>query len=115
MQRAVTYRPERVHTGLVKLWPASTGRDDWMWSHRGGHIGQPVATQHEPNPIIYFSLGFLWVPRRLLSLAFPRHEDWRWGEMDVQLSELAYHNQIPVSSVAGCTPKHLHFTEAHNR
>lgn len=115
MARAVQYHPRRVLTGMVKLWPASTRRDEWIWSHRGGTLGAPVANQYDPVSIAYFSLGFLWVPRHLLDLAFPAHDNWHWGEMDVKLSELAYTHQIVVNAVPECRPKHLHFTEAHNR
>lgn len=115
MQRAVTYQPRRVHTGLVKLWPASTGRSEWMWSHRGGTMGNPEAGQGDIRPVVYFSLGFLWVPRALLDVAFPAYQGWRWGQMDTGLSELAFHHRINVQLVAGCEPRHMHFTKAHNR
>lgn len=85
-----------------------------MWSHRGGNLGQPVAGQHDITTVTYFSLGFLWVPKQLLNLAFPAHADWHWGEMDVGLSEIAYRHQINVMAVKDCRPKHLHFTEEHN-
>ena len=115
MAKAVQWHPQRVMTGMVKLWPASTGRPEWMWSHRGGVLGSPEATQHAITSPAYFSLGFLWVPRQLLDLAFPEHDNWRWGEMDVGLSEIALRNRIVAQTVTGCTPKHLHFTEEHNR
>lgn len=115
MKRSVHFHPDRVFTGMVKLWPASTGRTEWIWSHRGGTLGSPEASQHPyPSPT-YFSLGFLWVPRRLLDLAFPEHDDWRWGEMDVGLSEIAFRNRIPAQAITDCRPKHVHFTEEHNR
>lgn len=115
MSSAVFLQPHDVHTGMVKLWPASTGRPDWMWSHRGGTVGNPVAGQHDVIHIAYFSLGFVFVPRRLLDRAFPAHANWKWGEMDVGLSEIAGRNHIRIHAVPDCTPKHLHFTESHNR
>lgn len=104
-----------VLTGLVKLWPASTGRPEWMWSHRGGKLGHPEAGQLDIIFPRYFSLGFVFIPRILMDLAFPEHANWQWGEMDVGLSELAMRNGIPARVVYGATPKHLHFREAHNR
>jgi hypothetical protein len=113
--KAVQYHPQRVLTGMVKLWPASTGRNEWIWSHRGGIYGAPEAGQHSVEYPAYFSLGFLWVPRQLLDLAFPEHDDWRWGQMDVGLSEIALHSRIVAQAVTDCRPKHLHFTKTHNR
>lgn len=115
MCAAAFLQPELVHTGMVKLWPGSTGRPDWMWSHRGGKIGAPEATQLEPIHIAYFSLGFLYVPRRLMDLCFPAHDNWRWGEMDVGMSEIAWRNGISARAVYDAMPKHLHFTPSHNR
>lgn len=112
---AAFLKPDHVHTGMVKLWPASTGRPDWMWSHRGGTIGNPEATQLDPIHIAYFSLGFLYVPRLLMDLCFPAHDNWAWGQMDVGMSEIAWQNHIPIRAVYDARPKHLHFTAAHNR
>lgn len=115
MCAAARRQPELVHTGMVKLWPASTKRAEWMWSHRGGKLSAPEATQLDPIRIAYFSLGFLYVPRRLMDLCFPAHDNWRWGEMDVGMSEIAWRNGIRCRAVYDATPKHLHFTPSHNR
>lgn len=114
MAQAVKDQPGDLHTGMVKLWPYSTSRSDWMWSHRGGTLGQPAATQDEDQPVAYVSLGYLWVPRRLLDLAYPVMATWRWGEADVKLSELALTHGIPAHAVKACRPKHLHYQEEHD-
>ena len=114
IRSAVELAPRDVHTGMVKLWPESTGRDDWIWSHRGGSVGFPAATQSETAPVMYFSIGFAWIPARLLNLACPAMESWQWGETDVRLSELALHHGIDAHSVGRCRPKHLHFTKEHD-
>ena len=114
MCAAAFLRPELVLTGLVKLWPASTGRNEWMWSHRGGKLGNPEATQLDIIFPAYFSLGFLYVPRRLMDLCFPAHDDWAHGQMDVGMSEIALRNGIRTRVVYGATPKHLHFAPSHN-
>lgn len=111
---AIISNPRDVHTGMVKLWPASTGREDWIWSHRGGSLGDPAATQDETAPVMYFSIGFVWLPARLLDLACPAMEAWHWGETDVKLSELALINGIPAHAVRHCRPKHLHFQGEHD-
>jgi hypothetical protein len=114
MATAIDAEPGDVHTGLVKLWPESTGRQDWIWSHRGGNLGNPAATQDDTAPACYFSLGFTWLPGRLLDLASPQIGSWRWGETDVRLSELAIASGIAVHLVPSCRPKHLHFQEEHD-
>lgn len=115
MQTAVFLQPLAVHTGLVKLWPASTGRREWMWSHRGGRLGHPEAGQLDILHPAYFSLGFVYLPRRLMDLAFPGYDHWRHGEMDVGLSEIALAVHIPIKVVYDATPKHLHFRASHER
>jgi hypothetical protein len=114
MAEAAGQLPEDLHTGMVKLWPESTARKDWMWSHRGGTLGQPAATQDGSAPVSYVSLGFLWVPGRLLDLASPTIASWRHGEADVRLSELALTHGVPAHAVQACRPKHLHFQGEHD-
>lgn len=114
MNAAVLEHPADLLTGAVKLWPESTGRPDWIWSHRGGTLGFPVATQEETAPVAYVAQGFLYTPARLLDLVFPAHEGAQWAEVDVLLSEYALSNGIPARLVAGCRPKHLHFTREHD-
>lgn len=114
MVDAVNEQPQDLHTGMVKLWPESTARNDWIWSHRGGTLGQPAATQDGSAPVSYVSLGFLWVPGRLLGLAAPTIASWRHGEADVRLSELALEHGVPAHAVPACRPKHLHFQGEHD-
>lgn len=109
MAQAAGAYPKWVHTGMVKLWPISTGHRDWIWSHRGGTLGYPTVTQDETVPVSYIAMGFLWTPSALLDAAFPRHRDWDYPEIDVGLSELAQVMGIPMAQVLGCRPKHLHF------
>ena len=109
MRQAVEQLPQDVHTGLVKGWPASTGRPDWIWSHRGGTLGSPVPGQDETVPIAYISTCFVWLPARLLDLAAPELPYLRWEQVDVFLSEVALAHDIPCHAVYQCRPKHLHF------
>jgi hypothetical protein len=114
MSDSVDQLPEDLHTGMVKLWPESTGRDHWMWSHRGGTLGEPAVLEDGSAPVSYVSLGFLWVPARLLDLAAPVIATWRHGQADVKLSELALASGIPAHAVLDCRPKHLHFQGEHD-
>ena len=109
MLEAVDQRPDAVHVGLVKLWPASTGRPDWIWSHRGGTLGSPIPHRVWLNPIAYFATGFTWLPSRLLDLASPQLRECTFPEFDVCLSEVALRHGIRTHSVPACFPKHLHF------
>lgn len=109
MAQAVRAHPTWIHTAVLKLWPISTGRDDWIWSHRGGTLGFPAATQDETVPVSYIAMGFVWTPAQLLDAAFPRYQDWEYHQIDVGLSELAQVLGIPMAIVPGCRPKHLHF------
>lgn len=109
MGQAVAAYPGWVHTGMVKLWPISTGHQDWIWSHRGGTLGCPTVTQDETVPVSYIAMGFLWTPSVLLDAAFPRYRTWEYPEIDVGLSELAQALAIPMAQVLACRPKHLHF------
>lgn len=109
MSSAVAIEPRSMHTGWVKLWPASTGRPDWIWSHRGGELGNPVAHQGELERVAYVATGFLFTPAELLDLAAAELHLLRWEQVDVYLSEVALRHAIPIETVPGCYPKHLHF------
>lgn len=109
MLESVDERPGDVHTGLVKLWPASTGRPDWIWSHRGGQLGAPVAHQDESQPVTYFATGLTWLPTRLLQLSMIVLPGATFHEFDTTLSEVALRHGIPAHVVRQCRPKHLHF------
>lgn len=114
MTSAIDAAPAEMHTGLIKLWPESTGRDHWIWSHRGGTLGKPAATQEVIRTVAYVSTGFLWTPARLLDLAFPSIEGCQWDQVDVALSEYALTHGIPARTVPECRPKHLHFRKDHD-
>lgn len=113
MHEAVAASPEDVHTGMVKLWPISTGHNQWIWSHRPGTMGQPAATQDGTAPVAYFSMDCLWAPARLLDLSFPAGREWYWSSVDVHMSEIALEQGIRAHAVPGCQPKHLHFSREH--
>lgn len=114
MAASVAQLPDDLHTGMVKLWPYSTSRDTWMWSHRAGTISQPEVITDEAVQPTYVSLGFLWVPARLLNIAAPAMRRWRHSEGDVGLSEAAIRHGIPAHAVRDCRPKHLHFQGEHD-
>lgn len=112
---AASLHPERVLTGMVKLWPISTGRAEWVWSHRGGTYGRPEAGQLDILRPAYVSTDFLYVPRQLMDLAFPMHADWTHMEIGMYLSGLAIQHRIATRVVYTAAPKNLYFSESHNR
>ena len=109
MAVAIAQLPADVHTGMVKLWPASTGRPDWIWSHRAGQLGSPEPTQDESAAVTYFATGMTWLPARLLDLAADQLPSWPFHAFDVGLSEVALRYDISAHTVRSCRPKHLHF------
>lgn len=113
MTAAAAAAPQLLHTAAVKLWPQSTGLDDWIWSHRGGTFDQPAATQQEDVPIAYVATGMLYAPARLLDLVAEAGPRWNVYQWDVGVSELALAHGIEARLVPGCRPKHLHFTPEH--
>lgn len=111
---AASSDPTSVHTGVLKLWPASTGLTGWIWSHRGGRLGYPENTQDERARIAYVSTGFVYLPGRLLDAASAWLPGAHFLDVDPGLSETALQAGIPMLAVPACRPKHVHFTEAHN-
>lgn len=109
MHAAACLDPTSVHTAAVKLWPASTGLRDWIWSHRGGTVGFPVATQDEDTPIAYWTTCLVYLPARLLDAAAAVIDQWQWLELDVKLPELGLQLGIPNRLVPAARPKHLHY------
>lgn len=109
MAEAVKADPEQVYTGMIKLWPRSTGAAAWFWSHRAGPPSAPICTQAEVEDATNFALGFLWTPARLMNLALPWLRSWRYREIDCGLSELAWRHDIRARAVLDCRPKHLHY------
>jgi hypothetical protein len=106
-------QPASVHTGLMKLWPPSTGCAEWEWSHRGGSLGKPESSQLDIIHPAYFSLGFTFLPRQLMDLAFPANDNWGSDGMAVGLSEIALQANIRTIVVYDAMPKHVHFTMLH--
>jgi hypothetical protein len=115
MRFAVMHQPHQVHAGLVKLWPASTGRPEWVWSHRGGKLGNPEAGRLDIIHPTYFALEFTYIPRILMDLAFPAHDDWSDEDIAEGLSEMALQHHIRVNVVYEATPKNLNFRVAQTR
>lgn len=102
-------RPEYVQVAPHKLWPASTGRNDWVWGHGPWQEPIPVMTQELHRHPGWFAMGLTWTPARLLDAAAPDMPAWEYGQTDMGLSRIARQLAIPVMVVAPARPKHMHF------
>lgn len=109
MADSIDLEPDSVHVAPHRLWPASTGRQEWVWGHGLWGDNAPVMTQIISTPVEWFAMGFTYTPRRLLNIAFSHLPFWEYGMVDMGLSRLAREYDIPARLVLDCRPKHLHF------
>lgn len=104
MLTAIEEAPLSVLTTPMRVW--YDGRE--YWSHRGRdgelHNG-PIQ-----GPIHYFSFGFTYIPRELMTKAvneglalqvYPYVDEW--------LSKYAVKWNFAIELITGCYPKHMHF------
>jgi hypothetical protein len=107
MLEAVGAAPRLVHVAPVRLWPASTQRESWVWGHwdRGGGPSQELVT--EPTR---WSFGFTYLPRELLTRARQAGmKDWTFPNVDMRMAACARRWNIKAKMVENCHPKHLHY------
>jgi hypothetical protein len=102
MNQAIASDPHRVWVAPARLWPTTSGQEDWVWAHRRGPFSQEIC----PDPE-YFSFCFTYLPRALM--AARGLDSWTFPHVDTRISEEAQRLRVPVSVVADCWPKHLHF------
>jgi hypothetical protein len=105
MLAAIHVKPDITHVAPVRLWPATTRQDGWVWGHWEDDMTQaPVDNPRR------FSFCFTYLPRRLISAcARAGMEGWTFPQVDRLVSLECRKQRIPVNVVDGCTPKHLHF------
>jgi hypothetical protein len=98
--------PELVWTAPVRLWPASTQRESWVWGHwaEGGPSQDPC-----PEPA-FFSFGLTYLPRAVLDKAVTMGlERWDFPGVDRRMSLAARAAGVKIRVVDGCQPKHMHY------
>jgi hypothetical protein len=106
MLETVGRYPDDVWTAPVRLWPASTQRESWVWGHWNG---QGPSQQPCADPT-FFSFCFTYIPRRVIDQAASMGLDrWTFPGVDRRMSLAARAARVPVRVVDGCTPKHLHY------
>lgn len=98
--------PADVWTAPIRLWPASTQRESWIWGHWNG---QGPGQQPCPDPT-FFSFGMTYLPRRVIDQAAAMGlARWTFPGVDRRMSKAALAARVRIRVVDGCQPKHLHF------
>lgn len=106
MLETVRRYPDDVWTAPVRLWPASTQRESWIW----GHWAAAGPTQRPVTDPTFFSFCFTYVPRRVIDQATRAGlAKWTFPGVDKRMSEAAQAARVPIRVVDGCQPKHLHY------
>jgi hypothetical protein len=106
MMAAIDARPALVHTAPVRIWPASTKRPGWVWSHWAEAASQDI----DRRGVRWFSFCYTYLPRALLEACQAAGlEQWQYPGVDMKVSRQAAAAGIPVNVVPGCWPKHLHW------
>jgi hypothetical protein len=106
MMAAIDAEPGQVHTAPVRIWPASTKRPGWVWSHWADQASQDI----DRAGVRWFSFCYTYLPRPLLSRCLADGmAGWQYPGVDMEVSKRAVAAGIPVNIVPGCWPKHLHW------
>lgn len=101
---AIDRRPEDIHVGPVKLWPASTKQDRWVHGHGKGSFSH----HNDPDEVDHFGLSFTYLPRRLITACTDAGMDtWTYPHVDAEMRKVARKLRIPGHVVRDASPKHL--------
>lgn len=107
MLDAIDARPGVVHTAPVRIWPASTKRPGWVWSHWAAAGASQII---DYDDVGWFSFCYTYLPAELITRCLRAGlARWRYPGVDMQVSEQARAAGIPVNIVPECWPKHLHW------
>lgn len=106
MMTAIGSDPESVWTAPVRIWPVSTLRDGWVWSH-----WDQAASQQVDEVANWFSFCFTYVPRALIEhcLKGSRLQSWTYPKVDASMARAARDMGIKGRVVPDCFPVHLHW------
>jgi hypothetical protein len=105
MLAAVDAEPGAVHVAPVKLWPASTKKDRWVWGHGKGQF-----TRDDPDDPDVFGFSFTYLPRKLLEATIKAGlSEWTYPNVDRLTRRTATQLRLPVRVVRGASPKHLNY------
>lgn len=109
MLTRVRYHADAVWISLHKLWPASTGRDTWVWGHGRWNGTMPAMSQDHTVMPGWFALGMTYTPALLLDKVVADLPCWVFGQIDMGLSKVAREIPVPMRVAERCRPKHLHY------
>jgi len=109
MQESIASRPVWVWVAPIRLWPASTGLDDWVWGHwPGGPQNRSQRLQYDD--IAWWGLGMTYLPRRLIARCLRDGlRNWEYPNVDSCINQRAQALGLDVGVVATCEPKHLNY------
>jgi hypothetical protein len=105
MLAAVELDPDVVHVGPVRLWPASTKLDRWIWGHGRGRF-----TRDDVDDVDMFGFSFTYLPRRLV-LDCIEHglASWAYPHVDERTRGRCHALRIGVKVLRNASPKHLNY------
>lgn len=105
MLNAIHSDPEAVWTAPVKIWPESTHRDDWVWSH-----WEKDASQEKDEIASYFSFCFTYLPASLMEACVKGGlQKWTFPNVDACVAKEARKLGLKARMVDGIEPVHLHW------
>jgi hypothetical protein len=107
MMSAISTDDEAVWTAPVKIWPAGTMREDWVWAH-----WEKAPSQVIDQAANWFSFNFTYLPRRLLDScdkSLTGLKSWTYPVVDASVSKHARKLGIPGRVVPDCFPVHMHW------
>lgn len=109
MLEAISYRDDTVWVAAHKLWPASTGRQEWVWGHGRWDRTGPVMSQQFNVMPGWFAMGMTYTPSTLLHHVVQDLMLWTFGAIDMSLSHAARQLGVPIRVARKARPKHLHY------
>jgi hypothetical protein len=114
MYQAINLDASCVWTAPIKLWPVSTKRTRWVWSHllEWPDEQAQVDNRGDTDPDFTFSFCFTYMPRRLIDAVIGRGQlrTVQYPHVDQTCMEWARKLSVPVRIVRGhCSPKHMNY------
>ncbi len=103
---AIEKEPGKVHVAPVKLWPASTKLQRWVWGHGKGRF----TNRDDPDDPDMFGFSFTYLPRVLIEAVIAAGmTQWTYPNVDRLTHQTAKEQGIGARTVRGASPKHLNY------
>jgi hypothetical protein len=105
MLAAVELEPAAVHVAPVRLWPASTKKDAWVWGH-----GRGAFTRDDPDDPDVFGLSFTYLPQQLVEASVRAGlAGWAYPDVDRKIRQASKRLGMTVRVVRAASPTHLNY------